>query len=73
MPDLKYFDSRLGEKYSGVPHYFEYASKAIETMFEMVGPVVIGNDGLMKKGAHYPAPGIAQSLAGQLRVPDMDS
>lgn len=51
MPDLKYFDSRLGEKYSGVPHYFEYASKAIETMFEVVGPVVIGNDGLMKRGS----------------------
>ncbi|MDO5531452.1 radical SAM protein [Sutterella sp.] len=50
IPDLKYFDSRLGEKYSGVPHYFEFASAAIECMFDMVGPAVIGDDGLMKRG-----------------------
>lgn len=50
MPDLKYFDSSLGEKYSGVPHYFEFASEAIRTMFAMTGPAVIGEDGLLKKG-----------------------
>lgn len=50
MPDLKYFDSSLGEKYSGVPHYFESASEAIRTMFAMTGPAVIGEDGLLKKG-----------------------
>ena len=50
MPDLKYFDSRLGEKYSGVPHYFESASAAIKTMFEMAGPIKLGDDGLLKQG-----------------------
>ena len=50
MPDLKYFDSSLGVKYSGVPQYFEYASKAIRKMFELVGPAQFGADGLMKKG-----------------------
>ena len=50
LPDLKYFDSRLGEKYSGVPKYFEYASEAIRTMFAMTGPARIGDDGLSKRG-----------------------
>ncbi len=50
LPDLKYFDSRLGERYSGVPHYFEYASRAIEAMFDMAGPAAFGGDGLMKRG-----------------------
>ena len=50
MPDLKYFDSRLGEKYSGVPRYFECASAAIETMFEMAGSAQLGKDGLLKRG-----------------------
>ena len=50
MPDLKYFDSRLGEKYSGVPRYFECASKAIQTMFEMAGSARLGDDGLLKQG-----------------------
>ena len=50
LPDLKYFDSRLGEKYSGVPKYFEYASEAIRTMFAMTGPARLGDDGLLKRG-----------------------
>lgn len=50
MPDLKYFDSRLGERYSGVPQYFERASEAIRKMFEITGPVQIGSDGLMTRG-----------------------
>ena len=50
MPDLKYFDSTLGEKYSGVPRYFDFASKAIETMFALTGPAQLGEDGLLKKG-----------------------
>ena len=50
MPDLKYFDSRLGAKYSGVPHYFEYASRAIKAMFAMTGPVRLNEAGLMTRG-----------------------
>lgn len=50
LPDLKYFDSSLGRKYSGVPNYFEVASAAISTMFEMVGEPVFDSSGLMKRG-----------------------
>ena len=50
LPDLKYFDSRLGERYSGVPHYFEYASRAIETMFEMTGAPQFSDRGIMTRG-----------------------
>ncbi len=60
MPDLKYFNSRLGEKYSGVPHYFETASRAIEKMFEIAGEAEIGSSGLMTRGVivrHLVLPG----------------
>lgn len=50
LPDLKYFDSALGRKYSGVPDYFEVASAAIKTMVDMAGSPVFDNDGLLKKG-----------------------
>lgn len=50
MPDLKYFDSRYGAKYSGVPDYFDVASLAIRTMFQMVGPVQKNREGLMARG-----------------------
>ena len=50
LPDLQYFDSRLGERYSGVPHYFESASRAIETMFEMTGAPQFSDRGIMTRG-----------------------
>lgn len=50
MPDLKYFDNRYAAKYSGAPHYFETASLAIKTMFELVGEPQYDNNGLMRKG-----------------------
>ncbi len=50
MPDLKYFDSRLAARYSGVPHYKEVATKAIETMFELTGPLSFNAEGILEKG-----------------------
>ena len=59
LPDLKYYDDRLGEKYSNVQEYFKYASLAIDEMVKQVGSVVI-EDGIMKKGVivrHMVMPG----------------
>lgn len=50
LPDLKYFDNRLGEKYSGVSKYFDYASNAIRTMFDMTGPTQLDNAGQLRRG-----------------------
>ncbi|ADL43034.1 Radical SAM domain protein [Caldicellulosiruptor obsidiansis OB47] len=49
LPDLKYFDDEIAKKYSNAPRYFEFASKSILKMVELVGDVVIEN-GIMKKG-----------------------
>lgn len=61
VPDLKYFDSRYGEKYSGVPKYFEYASEAIREMHRMVGPAQFDAAGIMTRGMivrHLVLPGL---------------
>ncbi len=50
MPDLKYFDSRLAVRYSGAPNYWEVATKAIETMFELTGPLRFNAKGILEKG-----------------------
>lgn len=50
LPDLKYFDNHLGEKYSGVPKYFDYASEAIRTMFKMVGPAQLDETNQLRRG-----------------------
>lgn len=49
LPDLKYYDGSLGEKYSSAADYFEIASEAIKEMYRQVGSVRI-EEGLIKKG-----------------------
>ena len=60
LPDLKYYDNKLGKKYSGVDNYFEYASKAIDEMVRQVGSVKLNDKGMMVKGVivrHMVMPG----------------
>lgn len=49
LPDLKYFDSGLSEKYSGAADYFKYASKAVMEMYRQVGAYRI-EDGIIRRG-----------------------
>lgn len=50
LPDMKYIDPKFSGRYSAAPDYFEHAAPALQEMLRQVGPVVIGEDGLMKKG-----------------------
>lgn len=50
LPDFKYYDNSIAEKYSAAPDYFETATAAIDEMFRQVGKYNIGEDGLMRKG-----------------------
>lgn len=50
LPDLKYFDNELGNKYSGVNNYFKYASEAILEMYKQVGKPRFDKDGIIAKG-----------------------
>lgn len=60
LADLKYYDDKLGEKYSGCRNYFKYASSCIDEMVRQIGSNVFDNDGMMKKGViirHLVLPG----------------
>lgn len=50
LPDLKYFSDNYAVAYSGAPHYFEYATKAILEMHRQVGSTEFDNNGIIKKG-----------------------
>lgn len=50
LPDFKYYDNSIAEKYSAAPDYFETVTSAIDEMFRQVGKYNIGDDGLMRKG-----------------------
>ena len=59
LPDLKYADNALAEKYSGAPDYFECTTEAILEMYRQVGSYVM-EDGLLKSGVvirHLMLPG----------------
>ena len=61
MPDLKYSNDSLGQRYSNVPDYFSVASEAILEMYRQVGGPVI-NNGVMLKGLlirHLVLPGLS--------------
>lgn len=50
LPDLKYYDNRLAQKYSSAKNYFQFASHAILEMRKLTPDDVLSPDGLIKKG-----------------------
>ena len=63
LPDLKYYDSALALKLSGVSDYFQVASKAIKEMYRQKGStLILNNEGLAEFGIiirHLVLPGHA--------------
>ena len=50
MPDFKYASAELGRNYSAAGDYPRVAEAALVEMHRQVGAVVVGEDGLMKRG-----------------------
>ncbi|MEN2986526.1 MAG: radical SAM protein [Thermodesulfovibrionaceae bacterium] len=50
MPDFKYADSKLAEKYSKVKNYPEVAKQALKEMHRQVGDLVIDENGVAQRG-----------------------
>lgn len=50
LPDFKYYDNKLGEKYSKVENYFEIATKALKEMKRQVGNASFDEEGILKRG-----------------------
>lgn len=66
LPDFKYMDSRISQKYSHAPDYSLAAKAAIDEMVRQTGPAVFNGgseDGLMRRGTivrHLLLPGQAE-------------
>jgi putative pyruvate formate lyase activating enzyme len=50
MPDFKFWKSSTAKAYTKAADYPEVAKKAIKTMFDQVGDLVIDEDGIAKRG-----------------------
>ncbi len=50
MPDMKYGDSQLAHRYSHVRNYVEFNQAAVKEMHRQVGDLVLGADGIARRG-----------------------
>ena len=60
LPDLKFMDPEISDRYAKAPDYFEVAEKAIRAMVEIAGQPTFDERGMMKRGVivrHMVLPG----------------
>ena len=50
LPDLKYKEQRLADRFSSAPHYFETAFAAIGEMLQQSGQLLLDENGVAKSG-----------------------
>ncbi len=50
LPDLKFYDPEIAERYAHAPDYFETAAAAIGKMMAITGPPVFDERGMMVRG-----------------------
>jgi putative pyruvate formate lyase activating enzyme len=71
LPDLKYMDNKLAEKYSDTPNYVEHATAAIREMFRQKGGNIrTDNEGVIESGMiirHLVLPGEVENSKSVLR------
>ena len=71
LPDFKYHDQRLADRFSSAPKYFETALAAIGRMLEVSGQLVLDENGSAKKGVlirHLVLPGCVYDTRDILRT-----
>ena len=70
LPDFKYVDPSLAERYSGAADYCEVATAALREMLRQTGKPILDADGMMKRGTivrHLVLPGCRQNSVAVLR------
>ena len=50
LPDFKYSNNELGEKYSGIKNYYDICLPAIKEMYRQVGAPKLNESGIIEKG-----------------------
>ena len=50
LTDFKYASKELSDLYSSAPDYLDYATLSLKAMHRITGPVVLDENGMMKKG-----------------------
>jgi putative pyruvate formate lyase activating enzyme len=68
LPDARYGDSKIAQKYSGVTNYFEIMKEAIKEMHRQVGDLIIDERGIAKRGVLVRHLVLPNNLAGSEKI-----
>jgi len=68
MPDIKYGDNDLAEKYSKAPNYFDVVTVAVFEMHRQVGDLAINERGIAERGLLIRHLVLPDNLAGTKKV-----
>ncbi len=81
LTDFKYASPELAGRYSGAPDYPDFAARSLARMFEVTGPCVFDENGIMRRGVivrHLVLPGcradsadVLHMIAGTVPVSDV--
>ncbi len=70
MPDIKYSDSKLAQKYSQAPNYWSIVQKAVREMHCQVSDLIINKHNIAQKGLLVRHLVLPNNLAGTEKVMD---
>lgn len=64
MPDFKYSDDKIAQRYCHAPDYSMVAKKALKTMHQQVGDLIVDEKGIAKRGLIIRHLVLPENLAG---------
>ncbi len=68
MPDFKYSDDKVAQRYCDAPDYSQIAKEALKTMHAQVGDLIVDEKGIAKKGLLIRHLILPENLAGTSEV-----
>jgi putative pyruvate formate lyase activating enzyme len=68
MPDIKYSDSKIAQKYSLGPNYWGVVQEAVKEMYRQVGDLVLNENGIAQKGLLIRHLVLPEGIAGTEKV-----
>ena len=68
MPDFKYSDDKIAQRYCNAPDYSQVAKQTLKTMHQQVGDLILDEKGIAKRGLIIRHLVLPENLAGTYEV-----
>lgn len=68
LPDARYADNKIAEKYSAAPHYFQVMKEAIKEMYQQVGNLMLDKKNIARSGLIVRHLVLPENLSGTRQI-----